>query len=251
MNGGTGTDKVTYAGRSAAVYVTLWTDSAAATGAATTTPIPAVCTDSDGGNLALIVGTVDMTGLTFPLTGTLDITVGTTSTTVTFTAAANAAAIVTAINTAVSAITASLDGSNQLNLLLDDATSTSALDVTGGDQETAFGLNAATAVTNESDKTINIEWLTGGDGADTLTGHTAGETIEGGAAADTISGGAGDDTLFGDAAGDTLDGQAGNDTLYGGAGADSSTGGSGDADVCEYVTGTDVAVASDGCEVHN
>lgn len=254
MNGGTGTDKVTYVGRAAAIYASMCTDAAAATGAAVTSPIPAACTDSDGAGAAM-TGSADVSSLDYSaVTGSnLVIAIGSTQYTVALDGLANAAAIVSAINALTGLkdeVTASVV-TNNLVLTL-NTTATLTIDPTTTAQAlTDLGLTASATLTGEGDKVINAEWLTGGSAADELTGHTAGETIEGGNGNDIIKGGAGDDTLFGDANNDTLDGEAGNDTLFGGANVDSSTGGAGDADVCEYVSGTDTAVTNSGCEVLN
>jgi Ca2+-binding RTX toxin-like protein len=253
MNGGTGTDKVTYAGRADAVYVSMCTDTAAATGAAVTAPIPAACTDSDGAGDAM-TGSADVSGFDYSASaGDLVLAIGATQYTVTLDTLANTAALLNAINTTpglMNEVTASVVATNLVLTL--NTTATLTVDPTStGQVLTDLGLTASAAVSGESDKVINAEWLTGGDGADEVTGHTAGETIEGGAGIDIIKGGAGDDTLFGDLGNDTLDGEAGNDTLSGGAGNDSSTGGAGDADICEYVSGTDTAVVGHGCEVLN
>lgn len=84
----------------------------------------------------------------------------------------------------------------------------------------------------EADNVINVEWLVGGDGDDTITASTASVTIEGGAGNDTITGGAGDDFLYGDGGNDTLTGGAGDDYLEGGAGDDAMDGDTGDGDIC-------------------
>jgi hypothetical protein len=253
MNGGTGTDKVTYAGRAAAIYASMCTDTAAATGAAVTAPIPAACTDSDGVGAAM-TGSADVSAFDYSAaTGSLVIAIGATQYTVVLDTLANTAALLSAINNLAGLkdeVTATVVATNLVLTL--NTTATLTVDASSTAQVlTDLGLTSGATATGEGDKVINAEWLTGGAGADELTGHTAGETIEGGAAIDIIKGGAGDDTLFGDAANDILDGEAGNDTLFGGAGNDSSTGGAGDADVCEYVSGTDIAVVSHGCEVLN
>ncbi len=253
MNGGTGTDKITYTGRSAAVSVTLCTDSAAATGAASTSPVPAVCTDSDG-SAGSLTGTADLSSFDYSSsTGNLVLSVGSTPYTVALDTLANAAAVASAINgtaTLSDSVTASIV-SNNLVITLDVLSSTTAvtIDATTTDQvATDLGLTEGDSITNEGDKNINMEWLVGGGGADTLTGHSAGETIEGGASGDTVSGGAGDDTLYGDAGNDTLNGGDGNDAIFGGAGDDQAVGGNGDADICEYVSASDTTAAPLTCE---
>jgi Ca2+-binding RTX toxin-like protein len=202
-----------------------------------------------------MTGSADVSAFDYTaITGSnLVIAVGATLYTVALDGLANNAAVLSAINNLAglkNEITATVVATNLVLTL--NTTSTVTIDPTSTAQAlTDLGLTASASVSGEGDRVINAEWLTGGAGADELTGHTAGETIEGGAAIDTIKGGAGDDTLFGDAAADILDGEAGNDTLYGGVGADSSTGGAGDADVCEYVAGTDTVVVNHGCEVLN
>lgn len=63
----------------------------------------------------------------------------------------------------------------------------------------------------ESDSVINIEWLYGGSGNDTLTGSSVAEYVNGGSGNDVLSGGSGDDILDGDDGADTIDGGAGDD----------------------------------------
>lgn len=92
----------------------------------------------------------------------------------------------------------------------------------------------------EHDKIVNVTHIIGGDGDDTLTGHTADDTLEGGDGDDTLKGGAGNDILFGDDGDDTLEGSSGDDYLDGGAatsadsfdGDDAATTTPGDGDVC-------------------
>ncbi len=104
--------------------------------------------------------------------------------------------------------------------------------------------------TLETDSVINIEWVTAGDGDDTVTGHTAAETLEGGAGADTLSGGDGDDTLFGDGGADTLIGGADDDVLNGGGGDDDFDAGAGDGDICSLdATDTQDANSPLACEI--
>jgi Ca2+-binding RTX toxin-like protein len=237
MNGGAGNDKVSYAARTAALVATMCTDSAAATGDSANSA--AVCADIDGEGDAVTTfqGTVDLTTLTFPWSGSIIVTLDGAATTVTITNAANAAAIAAAIEAAVAGTTVAVDGSSFLTIDVDDAFEVHTLDVSGTDEST-LGL-AAALVTNdpEADKLVNIEWLVGGTAGDTLTGHTAAETIEGGAGGDTILGGDGNDTLFGDLGVDTIDGEAGDDAINGGGGNDTLAGGAGEADVCDNESG--------------
>ncbi len=84
----------------------------------------------------------------------------------------------------------------------------------------------------ESDNLINVEWLVGGSGNDTLVGSTGDETLEGGPGNDTLYGGPGNDTLYGGEGDDRLFGEAGDDYLEGGVGNDQMDGGPGDGDIC-------------------
>lgn len=254
MNGGTGTDKVTYAGRTADINVTLCTDSAATTGVAVTTPIPAVCTDSDGVSGSL-TGTASIASLDYSAASGNDLvfTVGSTTYTVDLDGAGNKAAVATAIN-AVVGLTDVIDASattNYLVLTRIDAPSTAVVTIDAATNDTVatdLGFTEGATINNEGDKSINVEWVTGGDGDDTITGHTAGETIEGGDGDDVLTGGAGDDTIFGDADDDTISGGDGNDSLSGGDDDDQLTGGNGDADICEYVSADDTTAAPLTCE---
>lgn len=254
INGGAGIDKVTYAGRTQPVYVTLCTDTAAASGGPVTAPIPAACSDSDGSG-AELAGTADVSSFDYSSdVGELVLAVGSTKYTVTLDGLANTAALLSAINTHPGLgdeVDASLDADDQLVLAL-TTTSTVTVDVDSTPAVlTALGLVAGTSAVGEGDKILNVEWLTGGSGNDKLTGHTAAETIEGGPGNDIIRGGAGDDTLFGDDGDDYLYGEAGNDALFGGAGNDRSMGGAGYADICEYESGTDTLVTGHDCESLN
>jgi Ca2+-binding RTX toxin-like protein len=65
-----------------------------------------------------------------------------------------------------------------------------------------------------SDTLLNLENVTGGDGADSLTGNAGSNTLDGGAGIDTLYGLAGNDILIGGLGGDQLHGGAGNDTYY-------------------------------------
>jgi Ca2+-binding RTX toxin-like protein len=111
-----------------------------------------------------------------------------------------------------------------------------------------------TSCTAEADKTINIEWLVGGAGADTLscavtvpTNLVGDCTVEGGAGNDTITGSPGNDTLYGDAGNDTISGGGGDDYLEGGAGDDQLIGGAG-VDIC-VSDAADVTAAPIACEL--
>jgi Ca2+-binding RTX toxin-like protein len=66
------------------------------------------------------------------------------------------------------------------------------------------------------------DYISGGDGADTLDGGSGSDEIDGGAGADTIYGGSGDDNLDGGVDNDVLQGDSGNDTIDGGDGEDTA-----------------------------
>ena len=74
---------------------------------------------------------------------------------------------------------------------------------------------------------LNVEWVRGSTGDDTLDGSGVGGPVEiyGLAGNDTITGGAGDDILWGDEGDDTINGGAGMDMIVGGDGADTLNGG--------------------------
>ena len=81
---------------------------------------------------------------------------------------------------------------------------------------------------------LGSDRLNGGGGADMLLGQAGNDTLDGGAEDDILDGGAGDDTLAGGAGNDrlaggsgddVLDGGSGDDRLYGAAGADRFSGG--------------------------
>jgi Ca2+-binding RTX toxin-like protein len=62
---------------------------------------------------------------------------------------------------------------------------------------------------------VDIEWLLGGRGADTLTGGSAANLIAGGRGNDVIRGGGGNDILVGDYGSDKIYGEAGDDEVFG------------------------------------
>lgn len=80
------------------------------------------------------------------------------------------------------------------------------------------------AVDAANDTVVNVSWLVGSDGDDTLTGTAGADLIEGGAGKDVIHGGAGNDRLYGDADDDELYGDSGDDFVEGGEGADKING---------------------------
>lgn len=62
--------------------------------------------------------------------------------------------------------------------------------------------------------------LTGGYNSDEINGGNGNDTLNGLSGNDTVTGGNGDDKLYGDSGEDTLNGGRGDDKIYGGAGAD-------------------------------
>ncbi len=78
------------------------------------------------------------------------------------------------------------------------------------------------------DRLISIQHLIGSAYADTLTGDADANRLAGGAGDDRLYGSAGDDVLVGGAGADTLGGGAGADYLDGGGGPDRLAGGAGD-----------------------
>ena len=97
-----------------------------------------------------------------------------------------------------------------------------------------------------SDWLSNIEFILGGNFADSLLGDSLANLLDAGqstlVAGDSLSGGVGNDTLIGDAGSDLLDGGndadslsagSGDDTLFGGLGIDTVDGGNG-ADWASY-----------------
>lgn len=72
------------------------------------------------------------------------------------------------------------------------------------------------------------ETFFGGDGNDQLFGNAGADVLDGGAGDDRLEGETGNDLLTGDLGNDMLDGGDGNDTLNGGEGVDSISGGAGD-----------------------
>lgn len=87
--------------------------------------------------------------------------------------------------------------------------------------------------------------LLGGDGADVLGGGAEGDTLDGGAHSDTLNADDGPDTLSGADADDTLNGGEGTDTLRGGGGADRLNAGTGN-DALEGGSENDVLIGEAG-----
>jgi Ca2+-binding RTX toxin-like protein len=92
----------------------------------------------------------------------------------------------------------------------------------------------------------DIENLIGGTGDDVITGNALANNIDGGDGADTLAGGAGNDILFGGAGVDALSGGDGDDLLDGGAGTDTPLDcGAGDGDIIILGSGE----TATGCEL--
>ena len=116
---------------------------------------------------------------------------------------------------------------------IENVTGTAFADVLGGDGLANSLLGGA-----------GNDMLDGRAGNDTLAGGDGDDTLIGGDGTDTLRGDLGNDVLFGGLGGDSLTGGDGNDTLYGGDGADSFIGGAG-ADVVSYgLTASGVAATS-------
>ena len=121
--------------------------------------------------------------------------------------------------------------------------------LTGGPALTATGNcadNDGETANTEHDKLMNVTHLIGGAGDDTLTGGAADDILEGGAGDDTLAGGLGNDSLYGDAGDDTLEGDEGDDYLDSGTATTHDTldgdnaSVTSDGDVCIYNTGDTV-----------
>jgi Ca2+-binding RTX toxin-like protein len=89
--------------------------------------------------------------------------------------------------------------------------------ITGGaGKDTLTGSNSANSILGGAGN----DTIFGQGGSDTLDGGPNNDTIHGGTEGDTLDGGPDKDTLFGDDGVDTLAGGPGSDKLYGGTGAD-------------------------------
>ena len=88
--------------------------------------------------------------------------------------------------------------------------------------------------------TVNtsVENVTGGAFVDTITGDASKNRLNGGDGVDILNGGLGNDTLNGQGGDDTLQGADGNDVLNGGLGSDDINGGLGTGDTTSYATRT-------------
>ena len=110
----------------------------------------------------------------------------------------------------------------------------------GAGNDTVF-VNGTFNMTN----TVNVEYVVGAEGADSIMGNAGNNIIYGKAGNDTISGLDGDDLLQGEAGADTLFGGSGNDTVCGGAGADNMNGGAG-IDWVDYSTSSEAVLVNLG-----
>jgi Ca2+-binding RTX toxin-like protein len=91
------------------------------------------------------------------------------------------------------------------------------------------------------------ETLFGGDGSDTIYGNGGADVIDGGTGDDFLYGGSEADTITGGAGGDSIEGGTGNDTLSGGVGTDTLEGGDGD-DILDGGEGIDSVSGSSGTD---
>jgi Ca2+-binding RTX toxin-like protein len=89
----------------------------------------------------------------------------------------------------------------------------------------------------------SIENVTGSAAGDRIFGNDQANMIFAGAGEDTVSGRGGDDALFGEAGNDTLNGDTGNDFLVGGQGSDRLNGGDGKDTASYFSSRTGVAAS--------
>ncbi|MGB6295043.1 MAG: DUF4347 domain-containing protein, partial [Rivularia sp. (in: cyanobacteria)] len=80
---------------------------------------------------------------------------------------------------------------------------------------------------SRTDKLVNIEYVIGAGGNDTIIGNSTNNLLKGGKGNDSIKGGDGNDVIEGNRDNDILYGGLGNDSIKGGYGNDSLYGGSG------------------------
>jgi Ca2+-binding RTX toxin-like protein len=250
LNGSFGVDRLSYAGASAAVTVSLAIAAAQNTG---------------GSGSDTILGFENLTGSSFgdTLTGTdgaNDIIGGGGNDTITSgdgndvvdggsgNDALNAGNGVDTASyaSATAGVTVSLAAAGAQN------TVGAGLDTLGG-FENLTGSNFNDTLTGDDfanviNGGVGNDTLSGGLGVDTLIGGTGNDLINGGGDNDTLNGDAGNDTLNGDAGidllnrgdgDDMLNGGVGNDRILGGAGIDTVTGGDG-IDVVTLGGGNDV-----------
>ncbi len=130
----------------------------------------------------------------------------------------------------------------------------------GDDRITTTGSGADTIDAGPGDDTITTgdgadvinagpghDVISSGSNADTVDGGEGDDTIDGGNGADTIDGGLGDDVLIGGQGDDVLRGGPGDDSLVGGPGRDLIDGGEGTADHASYAEKTEgVSLTLDG-----
>lgn len=93
---------------------------------------------------------------------------------------------------------------------LDGGAATDTADYSDKTGSVVVTLNSTTRVTvtvsgQAEDTIVNMEYVTGGSGADTLTGDSQANSLAGGAGNDLLKGGVGNDTLDGNAGTDTAD----------------------------------------------
>jgi VCBS repeat-containing protein len=237
IDGGAGTDTVTYAGLSTGVTVVL-------SGSAATSPEgnSYVGLVSGGGvtgdhlvNVENVIGTSGADTITGDANNNV-LTGGAGADTVS--GGAGDDTIVFSQDNAVD----HYDGGTGTDTLLADTTVTSDLTI---NLQTSSGTQTITGTGITGDTITGFENATGGSGNDTISGTSGANILSGGAGNDTLIGSQGNDTLFGGAGNDDLQGGADNDTLVGGLGNDRLEGGQG----FDTVIINDVAV--NGIGTHN
>jgi Ca2+-binding RTX toxin-like protein len=171
----------------------------------------------DGGSGGTDSDTLDLTGLTGPVT-------------VTFTGAESGTVVSGADTISFSDIETVLY--SDYADTIDGSGAGASISVTGSDGADTI------------DGSASADSLDGGDGNDTIVGGVGNDTLIGGLGADSLSGGDDNDQITAGAGADELDGGAGADTLLGGAGADTLLGGLG-ADSIDGGDDADTIVLAD------
>lgn len=103
--------------------------------------------------------------------------------------------------------------------------------------------NTATDGLNGTDQILNLENIQGSNFSDTLIGNLQINWLFGGIGNDTLAASGGNDILYGETDNDLLSGEDGNDTLMGGQGADVLNGGNG-IDTASYLTALTGVIAN-------
>ena len=120
------------------------------------------------------------------------------------------------------------------------------------DLSTTPGMATTGDVFNTVMGSPDVENVKGSPGADTITGSTGANTIWGGAGVDSVSGGDGDDSVHGEDGADTLvSGGNGDDVVSGGEGDDVSVQGGADNDLVDVWDSVAVADNTVDCGTGN